>query len=84
MSWNIRFPKDMIAKARAKGKDLFAIGYYGGGRAEACMLWTDEETTLMWVMAHEINGGASPRDALATAEARIAEFKAREAEEKTP
>jgi hypothetical protein len=81
MNWDIRYPKDMIAKAKEKGKDLFAIGYYGSGRAEACMFLSDEHIALLWIMAHEIGRGASPRDALAAAEARIAAYESRKAEE---
>ncbi len=66
MSWNIRFTKDMLAKAAVKGKSLLAIGYGGGdsGRGEACMFWTQEQITFLWLMAHEMNSGKTPREAL--------------------
>lgn len=77
MTWNIRFPKDQMVAARDKGKELFAIGYHGSGRAEAFMHLDDERVSLLWIMANEMNAGRSPREAMTTAETRIAEHKAK-------
>lgn len=79
MNWNIRFTKDMLAKAAAKGKSLITIGYTGTdfGRGEACMFWTDDQIRLLWLMAHEMNRGKTPREALALAESKIEDHEAK-------
>lgn len=78
-NWDIRFPKEMQHKATEKGRQLFAIGFLGVGRGEACMFWTPENITFAWIFAHNINGGMTPKEAFDATEATIANAEAERA-----
>jgi hypothetical protein len=77
--WNIRFSKDHLARAKEKGRHSVAIGYDGAGRAEAFMWLTPDDTTFLWLFAHEINQGKTPAEAFAVVEQKFAEHAAKQA-----
>jgi hypothetical protein len=74
--WQIRYGKSQLETAAARGKELFAIGYNGNGRAEAFMYLDPDLATTLWWLAHEVNSGKSVRGALEVVERRIAEHRA--------
>jgi hypothetical protein len=80
MNWLIRFPKKQLDRAKEKGMHLLAIGYHGGGRAEAFLYMSPDHVTLLWLMAHGICRGKAPAEALQEAEAEIAKNKAKAVE----
>lgn len=77
--WNIRFTKDHLARAKEKGRHSFAIGYDGAGRAEAFMWLTPDDTTFLWLFAHEINQGKTRSEAFAVVQQKIADWHAKKA-----
>ncbi len=79
--WNIRYSNGDLDRAKALGKECFAIGYNAGGRAEAFMCLPADTITLLWRMAHNINHkDMAPAEALAEAEKAIADHYAKKAE----
>ena len=77
--WNIRFSKEHIARAKEKNRHSFAIGYDGAGRAEAFMWLTPDDTTFLWLFAHEINQGKTPAEAFVVVEKKFADHAAKQA-----
>jgi hypothetical protein len=75
MSWNIRYPKEHLARARATNRTAFAVGYDGPGRAEALMFLDDERATFAWLFVNELNQGKTPEEAFAATADRIARHK---------
>lgn len=82
MAWNIKFPKDVKAKAAAQGKHVLALGYECGIRAEFMLYKTEDEIFIMSRLAHEMHDGSDPREAMERAIASLEQAKKDLAERK--